>query len=96
MKPRISYRGNDRYQYQSWRIKVYRQIKYRPIFFLGWIWATIMWLLRGAPMEEIEAAYGPITRWQAVKGGLRMRDSIAAYEMGHYFTLDECKADLGI
>lgn len=102
MKLGRTYRGGDRYQFQRWRTKAWRQMRYKPSFIARWIGATMLWCLRGMPMHEIKEAYGEsspfrsetiehMTRWQVIWAGYRMRRAMVDYDMGYYGTLEELK-----
>lgn len=86
--------SDARYQFQSWYVKAWRQVRYRPIgWFLGafdiarWIWVDDCYI---AP--EMRVHFGGHWGWpnrKFMRHLWEMRQSEAAFKMQWYFSADE-------
>jgi hypothetical protein len=80
---------DDRYQFQPWYIKLYRQLRWGPQYWLLACYIIIKWFItfRGQiPQEERDWF---VSRCDYVKHLWRLVASLGSMKMKHYYTLDE-------
>lgn len=82
-----------RYQYQPWYIKLYRQIRHRPVGYLLAVCDIAWWVAKGC--KRIKWGNGfAMSRWEVVKHLWIMNKSSAQYNMGYWYTIEEVISDL--
>ena len=73
---------HNRYQFQPWYVKAYRQVCYRPKWFFMAIWYLLSYVFKGMPT-------GRETRLSNLKLVWSITIGCADRDMKHYYTLDE-------
>lgn len=89
----MSYDGNNRYQFQPRWIKCLRWIRHRPWSLMRFAYCMAWWACHGFPDNHWGNDVHP-GRLDAINHYWTICKSVAQYKMGHWFTLDECKAEL--
>jgi hypothetical protein len=85
------YEGNDRYQFQPRWVKAYRQVRYRPKWFLYSVGKLLVWLACGARKGD----GWPFGTRHAVAAFIWTEGrSLAAMDMGHYWSHQEMIEEL--
>ena len=83
----------DRYQNQCLIVRVYRWLRWKPLYALYAYWTLLRWACAGARIPSEEAGWFPTRRAYAshIK---RMFDGLASCEMKHYYSFEEMKEAL--
>jgi hypothetical protein len=89
---------DDRYQFQSWPVRVYRWLRWKPLYATIAAWHVLRWLAAGAPridMGSDECGEWLLSRWESCKHVWNVSCARAEMKMKHYWTLDEVMGRLG-
>lgn len=86
----MHYEGNDRYQFQPWYVKAYRQIRYRPLCWYRGLLMLARWAVDGMPVEP---QYIPTRRLMAA---FIWKAEMVEFDIdaGHYYSMDEVRTEL--
>lgn len=79
----------NRYQFQSWPIKAYRWLRFRPKVLGLFAWWSFRWLLSGAKPGDGE------TRTQTLAMLWSVAIGTTDIDMGRWYTLEEVRQELG-
>lgn len=79
--------SDNRYQYQPLLIRVYRWLRYKPLYAIGAVLHLFFWTLDGRPTEDLGRRYR--TRRARALGIWTEWMSMASYRMQHYYSLEE-------
>lgn len=91
---------DERFQNQGILVRLYRRLRYQPLYFVYRWAATIWWLLRGAKPHVWLDAEGPVqhikvdTRWETFNSIRLLWQSRCALRMEHYWSTNEVLANL--
>lgn len=88
---------DKRYQFQPWYVKVYRRVKYFPLFLIYLCFSYLFWILQGFPINKCEG-YEELplriqqrffTRWNTFVSIYWINLSIYHMKMKYYYETDE-------
>jgi hypothetical protein len=82
-----------RYQDASWYVKLYRWLRYKPVYTALFAWDILLWILCGAKLTEDDKVWF-VNRRGYIQHAWMCYMSIADSKMIHYWTLEEIIADL--
>jgi hypothetical protein len=91
---RKHYDGPDRYQFQRFYVKCWRQIRYRPGYWYRLAHHTAWWLLHGCRGESDPD--DPMGRFETLRMYWDVERGMLDCHMGHTITMDELHSELGL
>lgn len=84
---------SDRYQNQCLIVKVYRWLRWKPLYAIYAYWILFRWMCSGAKIPAEEAEWFK-TRRAYASHTKTLFESLAECEMKHYYTFEEMKEAL--
>lgn len=90
---------DDRYQYQSWPVRAYRWLRWRPFYVAMFVWWFVRWVLTGAKTFEFKKSEGwyidmKVSRRETIDQYWGSFTSLYQYRVKYYYTLDEIREAL--
>lgn len=80
---------DDRYQFQPWYIKAFRQIRYKPQMYALMAWHFMLWIVVHRMCIPTEPPNFYKSRWHVAKHAYRCWLGLCHCWMGNTLTLDE-------
>lgn len=78
----------NRYQFQPWYVKAYRQVRYSPKWFVVAVFKLLWWVLMGC-RHESSLVYFARTRWQTPSMIWKWSRVMASIDMNHCWYIEE-------
>lgn len=88
----------DRYQFQTWYVRVWRRLRYQPLGLLFFAWCVLRWALVGFQREDAvtfdDGVTARRTRLETLKSLWMVCESRWHFAAGRWITEEEAISDL--
>lgn len=88
------YKGQNRYQFQPWYVKLYRWLRWKPYWTVRSVIVFVLWVADGQRAAEFVDG-GRMTR-EETAWAIWSERNLADFQMGHYWSIKECIEHLSV